>query len=70
MTKAKPHRWICPQCGATCTGSAGWAARLRQPCRACVRVSTGWTCLECGSADPHHLFPCPSPTVTTPAATN
>lgn len=57
----KKHSWICPQCGATCTGTAGWQARLRLQCRACTRVSTGWSCRECGSTDPHHPFPCPAP---------
>lgn len=57
---AKTHPWTCPQCGATCTHTAAWAARLRQPCRACVRTANGWSCLECGSADPHHPIPCPS----------
>ena len=54
------HRYPCPECGVEQATTAGWRARGRgMPCLACIRTRNGWTCLECGSADPHHPTPCP-----------
>lgn len=49
------HTYPCPECGQTVHTDAGWRARGQgRPRRACVRTRNGWTCPDCGSADPHH----------------
>jgi hypothetical protein len=63
MSRGKgPYLYPCPSCGVTVQANAAWQARNHLPCRACVRISNGWSCFCCGSSDPHHPSPCPTST--------
>ena len=61
MTVKNRHPYECPGCGRTVQAVAAWSARQRQLCRPCARVKNGWSCLDCGSSDPEHPSPCPTP---------
>jgi hypothetical protein len=59
MTAKAKHLTVCPSCGITFGVTAKHMVRQHARCRPCIRKANGWTCLTCGSTDPHHPFPCP-----------